>query len=68
MDTYSYEELKDLMAMLDNYGIPYELKDHIDEEFKIDGHFLTVGNVTLTTWDIDEVDEEYNRLPLEGEE
>lgn len=55
-----YESMKDLIKMLDKYGIHYSFGNYysnIDE--KIIGHWIKI-DVYLNTDEIDEADREYN--------
>lgn len=64
----SYEEMKELMAVLDKYNIPYEFGNNYgvewyegeDHDF-IRGHYLTIFGCEIETDEIDDKDERWNR-------
>ena len=68
MNTYSYEELKELTSLLDNLNIPYKSETIFDEHDYIIGHRIILIPFEIETDEIDKNDEEYNALPVEGEE
>lgn len=64
-----YDEMKELMRLLDLADIPYEYGNHYNSEYLhdgteveyIDGHWLQFGDHKIDVWDIDEEDEKWNR-------
>ena len=64
----SYEEMKELMTVLDKYNIPYEFGNNYNTEWYegeeheyICGHYLTIFGYDVDTDEIDEADDRWNR-------
>lgn len=69
MYTIGYDEMKELMQILDNNNIPYEFGNYYNEELRsdgsyaeyIEGHYLTLFERTIDCWEIDDKDDKWNR-------
>lgn len=65
----SYEDMKDLMRILDNNNIPYEFGHHYGHEFLSNGdevhyrngHYIILFGKVIDCWEIDEEDDKWNR-------
>lgn len=65
----SYEDMKDLMRILDNNNIPYEYGNHYNQEYMsdgsykeyIEGHYIKLFDKIIDCWEIDEADDRWNR-------
>lgn len=65
----NYDDMKELMRLLDLADIPYEFGNHYNTEYLhdgttatyIDGHWIIVGDTEVEVWDIDDEDEKWNR-------
>lgn len=65
----SYDDMKDLMRILDNAGIDYEFGNNYGQELLsnghyenyINGHYIKFFGQRIDVWEIDDADDKWNR-------
>jgi hypothetical protein len=64
-----YEDMKELMRILDNNNIDYEYGNYYGQELMsdgsykeyINGHYIKLFGNTIDCWEIDDADDRWNR-------
>lgn len=65
----SYDDMKELMRLLNNNNIDYEFGNYYNEERMsdgtyrkyIEGHYIVLFEHTIDCWEIDDKDDKWNR-------